>query len=426
MAFDCVKVNFSQYEQKSFWYNHEIPFIKNYFEIIKSKITDIKTSHFWVVASFMEVSDDVLNFIPEQFEQKQIHVFYSGENKEGNILLIPKEEFLKQMNNLKFLRDYQDINYHKISMLYPDVPKIFSTPSMFVSDYNSKTEYPYHWVVNKQLEDLNCVPNYFPSYWHDIKMYTWGETNDINLVPYKKQIKQFYDFELIQKFNATYPVQDMDIIFISYDEPLAQKRYDKLKSKFPRAKWCKNIKGQTNAYHTAARMSDTDYFFAVFPKIDLVDSFNFSFQPDRLKHPAHYIFDCYNTVIDLTYGHDGVILYNKKLVLETLQHGLDFTLSAPHQSINILSAENRLEDSPELAWRTAFREVIKLKTQVDTKPTVESKYRLNKWLTLGHGKNAEWVYVGAQDAVKFIESKEDLMKSYDFDWLKNKFEQNYS
>ena len=113
-------------------------------------------------------------------------------------------------------------------------------------------------------------------------------------------------------------------------------------------------------------------------------------------------------------------------MLETLQHGLDFTLSAPHQSINILSAENRLEDSPELAWRTAFREVIKLKTQVDTKPTVESKYRLNKWLTLGHGKNAEWVYVGAQDAVKFIESKEDLMKSYDFDWLKNKFEQNYS
>ena len=34
-------------------------------------------------------------------------------------------------------------------------------------------------------------------------------------------------------------------IFISYDEPSAEKRYNELKSKYPRTKWCKGVKGRT-------------------------------------------------------------------------------------------------------------------------------------------------------------------------------------
>jgi len=44
---------------------------------------------------------------------------------------------------------------------------------------------------------------------------------------------------------------------------------------------------------------------------------------------------------------------------------------------------------------------------------------------LGHGKNAEWVYCAANDAKEFMQSKEDIMKSYDFQWLKNYYEQKY-
>jgi hypothetical protein len=127
-------------------------------------------------------------------------------------------------------------------------------------------------------------------------------------------------------------------------------------------------------------------------------------------------------VIDCTYGHDGIILYNKKLVLETSDPGLDFTLSKAVTVVPILSALNKLEETPLLAWRTAFREVIKLKLQ---KPTVENNYRLKKWLTLGKGKNAQWVYIGAQDGVKFLKEGNDPYKSYDFDIIKNMFEQRY-
>ena len=184
--------------------------------------------------------------------------------------------------------------------------------------------------------------------------------------------------------------------------------------------------GQTLAYMAAASMSETDYFFAVFPKLEIVDSFNFDFQPDRLKNPCHYIFHCKNPVNGLEYGHGAVLLYNKGLVMETRDPGLDFTLSAPHEVVPILSAINHFNQTPWLAWRTAFREVIKL---LQAKPTVEGRYRLKKWLTIGSGDNADWVHKGAVDAKEFYDANkldyEALMRSYDFEWLKQNYEQRY-
>jgi hypothetical protein len=35
-----------------------------------------------------------------------------GTNKEGNVMLIPTQEFKNQMYDLRYLRDFKDINYH--------------------------------------------------------------------------------------------------------------------------------------------------------------------------------------------------------------------------------------------------------------------------------------------------------------------------
>jgi hypothetical protein len=90
--------------------------------------------------------------------------------------------------------------------------------------------------------------------------------------------------------------------------------------------------------------------------------------------------------------------------------------------VPILSAINRLKETPLLAYRTAFREVIKLKLQ---KATVENNFRLKKWLTFGKGDNAKWVHLGATDGVEFLEQGNDPYKSYDFDWIKNYYEEKY-
>jgi hypothetical protein len=74
-----------------------------------------------------------------------------------------------------------------------------------------------------------------------------------------------------------------------------------------------------------------------------------------------------------------------------------------------------------MAWRTAFRECIKLRGSTD----VESQYRLKQWLKpLPDGQrivNDEWSVRGAEDAVEYYESVggdfAELRKSYDWDWL---------
>ena len=433
MAFDSVQVRFNYgiSWDSPMPNTRVVPFTDSYFEILKKVVNDIETEYFWFFASFMKLDTNFdWNYIPEQHEKDQIHVWYTthpkgGLNKEGNVFLIPTEAFKKQMHDIRYLRDYKDINYHASPVLEQNVvPTIRFNLKNPLQDFEND-KILYKWMINKNLGDIKR-PDFYPSFWEDIKLYTFGRTKDIMLVPYRDNLKQFYDIERSVHYDFDYEVKPMDIIFISYDEPSAEKRYNKLKEKYPRAKWSKGGRGHTFAYMSAAAMSETDYFFAVFPKNELADGFDFTFQPDRLKNPCHYIFDCYNPVIDLTYGWGGIILYNKHLVLITTRPGLDFTLSQPVTTVPILSAISNCNETPLLAYRSSYREVIKL---LQMKPTVESKYRLKKWCTLGKGVNAEWLYQGAIDGQKHYEAYKDdykrLMYSYDYEWIKQKFKSSY-
>jgi len=430
--FDSIQVMFQHTRSfnSPFANTRVVPFVKSYFDVLKAVVEDVKTEYFWFFANFMDLKTIDIDYIPEQHEKKQIHVWYNtnplgGTNKEGNVFLIPTQEFKKQIHGLRYLRDYKDINYHPHENLYQQLitKTAFKLKDPYKS-YESITGF-YSWLYNKDL-DISTIPDFYPSFWEDVKLYTWGKTKDIMLVPKQQNLKQFYDIQRSVHFDLEYDVKTMDIIFISYDEPSAEKRFNSLKSKYPRAKWCKGVTGQTLAYITAATMSKTDYFFAVFPKNELVDDFDFSFQPDRLRNPCHYIFDCYIPSIDLRYGWGGIILYNKDLVYKTTTPELDFTMSQPHHSVPILSAISNCNETPLLAYRSSFREVIKL---LQMKPTVESQYRLKKWLTVGKGNNADWLYQGAIDGKTYYEKHKDnyskLMNSYNYEWIKSKLKLSY-
>ena len=101
-------------------------------------------------------------------------------------------------------------------------------------------------------------------------------------------------------------------------------------------------------------------------------------------------------------------------------------MSQAHHSVPILSAISNCNETPLLAYRSAYREVIKL---LQMKPTVESRYRLKKWCTIGKGKNSEWLHKGAIDGKKYYEDNKDdygkLMHSYDYEWIKGCFKSLY-
>jgi hypothetical protein len=158
--------------------------------------------------------------------------------------------------------------------------------------------------------------------------------------------------------------------------------------------------------------------------------FDWSWQPDWLQEPKHYIFNSRNPVNGLEYGHMGVIAYNKKLVLDTDSPGLDFTLSRAHAVVPLLSATAHYNTTPELTWRTAFREVLKLKDDVVKTSSVESTYRMDTWLTQADGDHAEFSLLGAADAVDYYNKVNgdytELMRSYEWTWLKEYYSSRYS
>jgi len=184
-----------------------------------------------------------------------------------------------------------------------------------------------------------------------------------------------------------------------------------------------NVNGRSAAYQAAAKISTTNWFFAVFAKLEVNPDFNWAWQPDYWQEPKHYIFHARNPVNGLIYGHQAMIAYNRRLVLSAQSSGIDFTLSQPHEVVPILSGVAHYNQDAWTTWRTAFREVVKLKHFQSVSTTVETEYRLKKWLSVANGDYSEWSIRGSEDAVEYYTSVrgnyEDLKLTYEWQWLKD-------
>jgi hypothetical protein len=239
-------------------------------------------------------------------------------------------------------------------------------------------------------------------------------------VPYIQT--QLYDYPYIDRTQRhMYTDTPLDIVFIDNGEPNADINYNHLCDS-ARLSWANQlhrstgVNGRVAAYRAAAESSHTPWFFAVFAKLQINWSFDWAWQPDRMQEPKHYIFHARNPVNGLEYGHQAVIAYNKKLVLENTATGLDFTLDQAHEVVPILSGVANYHYDAWTCWRTAFRECIKLRNSSD----VESQYRLGQWLTKDNTAE-QWSRKGAEDAVEYYDSVagdfSELRKSYDWQWL---------
>ena len=249
-------------------------------------------------------------------------------------------------------------------------------------------------------------------------------------VPYIKT--QVYDYPHILKTQRhMYDDQPLDIVFISNGENEAEYLFNRLHGCITdlqpnRLVRVENVKGRVAAYQAAARASNTPWFFAVFAKLEVSMDFDFNWQPDRWQEPKHYIFNAKNPVNGLEYGHMGMIAYNKRLVLENNNPGIDFTLSQPHESVPILSGTAHFNQDPWTTWRTAFREVIKLRMFMETSPTLDTEHRLDVWCNQAQGIYSNYSKQGAQDAMSYYdEVKGDpakLQLSFDWAWLRSRFD----
>jgi hypothetical protein len=399
----------------------------NHLDTIRRCIAKARTPWIWVVASCCDYADFDFNYRAVPWESYQLHCWHSGHEKFGDTFLINVDEFKSQWD-IALLEWYKEVNWH-----YPGVPRlswpVLTTTSEDITTElkNYKFDAPYVWLNEPIDVDVPL--------WSKRAFYSFNDAGSISIAPRDVQahlVSQIYDYPyVIKQKTADLTPKLLDIIYISNGEPEAERWYTHLAQTCGReVKRVIDVNGRSAAYKAAAELSTTPWFFTVFAKLEVVEDFDWTWQPDWLQEPKHYIFHSRNPVNGLEYGHMGVIAYNRQLVLDTDDPGLDFTLSKAHAVVPRLSAVAHYNTIPELTWRTAFREVLKLKDDVVKTGSVESTYRLDTWLTQADGDYAEFSLLGAADAVDYYNKVNgdytELMRSYEWTWLKEYYSSRYS
>jgi len=399
-------------------------YFDNYRDTLKRIANTVDYEYVWIISSVCDYTNFDFSWHPEQWQTTMLHVFASDGEKFGDTFYMHVPSFRDRISQFELL-DWYPLNFVGFTVPRRPLPVILHSHDTHVQAVKN-TDWPGPLAVfaTEPVQQVPCVP-----LWREktktIVPLSAGAGQVIvpkTAVPYIKS--QLYDYAHIDRSQRhLHDQHPLDIVFIENGEPNALDNLRALSSatasRDNRVVVSRGITGRVAAYHAAAEMSTTAWFFAVFAKLQVNPDFDWSWQPDRMQEPKHYIFHAFNPVNELTYGHQAMIAYNKKLVLENPGQGLDFTLDSAHEVVPVLSGTADYAYTPWMAWRTAFRECVKLCGQTD----VESQYRLRKWLEVIPlaTPNAEWSRWGAEDAVEYYDSVdgaiEELKKSYDWSWL---------
>jgi hypothetical protein len=400
-----------------------VRYFDNYKDVLTRIANTVEHEYVWIVSSVCDYRGFDFSWHPEFWQSTMLHVFASDGEKFGDTFYMHVPSFRKRIGQFELL-DWYDVNFVGVSVPRRPLPVIqheFDTHVEAVKTISWSG--PLAVFTTEPVSQIPPVP-----LWREktktVVPLSAGASQVIvpkSAVPHIKT--QLYDYPYIDKTQRhLHDDEPLDIVFIENGEPNALDNLRALSavtaSLDNRVTVSRGVTGRVAAYHAAAEMSTTPWFFAVFAKLRVNPDFDWSWQPDRMQEPKHYIFHAHNPINGLEYGHQAMIAYNKRLVLENSGQGLDFTLDSAHEVVPILSGIAEYAHSPWMAWRTAFRECIKLQGSQD----VESQYRLDKWLTVASVQpHSKWSIRGAEDAVEYYKAVNgdlaELRKSYDWSWL---------
>jgi len=408
-------------------------FISSYMGTLKRIVRKLDNGYIWVTSSLCDYSDFDFSWHPEQWQSTMLHVFPSNEQKFGDTFLIHVESFNDRIGNTEILEWYDTINFiTDCSVPRWDIPTVRTTDDSIVDDVKQHNFTDPIVLFTNSPNDGYDIPTI--SLWREKTRTVVPLSNGANITLVPRDAKnditsQVYDYPYISKKHITYKDNPLDIIYISNGESNAEQNWEHLlnctTSFTNKVSRVDKVDGRVQAYQQAAKLSDTAWFFAVFAKLEVNENFDWNWQPDRLQQSKHYIFHAKNPITGLEYGHMAMIAYNKELVLDNDAPGLDFTLDQEHEVVPVLSGTAYYADNIGTAWRSAFREVIKLKDS----STIDNEYRLQKWLDSSDTELGIWSQRGAEDAVEYYENVngefDKLRLSYEWKWLNVYFNAKY-
>jgi hypothetical protein len=238
---------------------------------------------------------------------------------------------------------------------------------------------------------------------------------------------------------------DYDIIYLSYDEPNAEKNYADLCKKVPWAKRVHGVKGSDAAHKACAELSETDRFITV----DGDNRIHEDFLNQEIDFDEHE--DLQNTVISwcgrneingLMYGNGGLKCWPKQYVLNMRTHEnadpnnahaqVDFCWDAKYIQMNSTYSDVFNNETAAQAWRAGFREGVKLSTdrgvRIEKNEFKNNHWRCLHWLYIwsmvgADVENGLWAIYGAREGLyKTMCTDWDYVQVRDFEYLNDYWE----
>ena len=212
-------------------------------------------------------------------------------------------------------------------------------------------------------------------------------------------------------------VCDLDVVYLSYDEPQKEEFWVQIKNMVPWATRVDGVKGSDAAHKAAADASTTDRFILIDgDNLPTADFFNLTLNiKDEQYEQAVYRWRARNHINGLMYGNGGLSSWTKEFIYNMKTHensegddatNVEFCFDPLYWPMYDCYSVTHPNSTPFQAWRAGFREGVKMCLDRGHKPSVDefkdkAHHRnldnLEIWHNVGRDvENGIWAIAGAR------------------------------
>lgn len=176
-------------------------------------------------------------------------------------------------------------------------------------------------------------------------------------------------------------VADLDVIYLTYDEPQKEEFWVQIRNMIPWAKRVDGVKGSDAAHKAAADASDTERFILIDgDNIPDPEFFNLTLEfPTPDYERAVFRWRARNNINGLMYGNGGLSSWTREFVQNMRTHeasngqddtNVEFCFDPLYWAMHDCYSVTFPNETPFQAWRAGFREGVKMCLNRGTKPTL--------------------------------------------------------
>ena len=240
-------------------------------------------------------------------------------------------------------------------------------------------------------------------------------------------------------------IADLDVIFLTYDEPRKEEFWIKIQNTVPWAKRVDGVKGSDNAHKAAGEASDTDRFVLIDgDNLPDPDFFNVQLELDDKNKDCVFRWRARNEINGLMYGNGGISCWTRDFVANMRTHensdgsddtAVEFCFDERYWAMHNCYSVTYPNQTAFQAWRAGFREGVKMCLDRGARPSLndfEKKVasrnfdNLLIWQNVGRDvDNGRWAIYGARLGTYLTMLQDwDYTKVQDFDELNKLWEEH--